>query len=54
MVIDPDSEYRHVMNAIGGRHFEVGRTHSTRLRLPVMWRRPASLLLPVLSVMGGD
>ncbi len=56
VVIDPDSEYRRVMNAIGGLHFELGEDALNPLA-PGCGVAPdfaASLLLPVLSVMAGD
>ncbi|MFZ0180726.1 MAG: DUF87 domain-containing protein [Candidatus Dormiibacterota bacterium] len=56
VVIDPDSEYRRVMKAIGGLHFELGEDALNPLA-PGCDAPPdlaASLLLPVLSVMAGD
>ncbi|MFN2569845.1 MAG: VirB4 family type IV secretion system protein [Candidatus Dormibacteria bacterium] len=56
VVIDPDSEYQQVMNAIGGEYFELGEDALNPLaagtRLPP--DTAASLVLPILSVMGGD
>ncbi|MGD0193294.1 MAG: DUF87 domain-containing protein [Candidatus Dormibacteria bacterium] len=56
VVIDPDSEYRRVMNAIGGLHFELGEDALNPLApgCDVAPDLAASLLLPVLSVMAGD
>ncbi|MFZ0921072.1 MAG: DUF87 domain-containing protein [Candidatus Dormiibacterota bacterium] len=56
VVIDPDSEYRRVMNAIGGVHFELGKDALNPLApgCEVAPDLAASLLLPVLSVMAGD
>ena len=56
VVIDPDSEYRRVMNAVGGLHFELGEDALNPLApgCDVAPDFAASLLLPVLSVMAGD
>jgi Helicase HerA, central domain len=56
VVIDPDSEYRRVMNSIGGLHFELGEDALNPLApgCDVAPDSAASLLLPVLSVMAGD
>ena len=56
VVIDPDSEYRRVMNAVGGLHFELGEDALNPLApgCEVAPDLAASLLLPVLSVMAGD
>jgi type IV secretory pathway VirB4 component len=56
VVIDPDSEYRRVMTAIGGLHFELGEDSLNPLApgCDVAPDLAASLLLPVLSVMAGD
>jgi hypothetical protein len=56
VVIDPDSEYRRVMNAIGGLHFELGEDALNPLApgCDVAPDSAASLILPVLSVMAGD
>jgi hypothetical protein len=56
VVIDPDSEYRLVMNAIGGSYFELGQDAinplaAGKLAAPDV---AAGLILPVLSVMAGD
>jgi type IV secretory pathway VirB4 component len=56
VVIDPDSEYRRVMNAVGGLHFELG-TDALNPLAPGVDVAPdiaAGLVLPVLSVMAGD
>jgi Helicase HerA, central domain len=56
VVIDPDSEYRRVMNAVGGLHFELG-TDALNPLAPGIDVAPdiaAGLVLPVLSVMAGD
>ena len=56
VVIDPNSEYRRVMNSIGGLHFELGEDALNPLApgCDVAPDLAASLLLPVLSVMAGD
>ncbi len=56
VVIDPDSEYRHVINAIGGLHFELGSDALNPLApgVDVSPDVAAGLVLPVLSVMAGD
>ena len=56
VVIDPDSEYRRVMSAVGGLHFELG-TDALNPLAPGVEVAPdiaAGLVLPVLSVMAGD
>jgi hypothetical protein len=56
VVIDPDSEYRRVMNAVGGVHYELG-TDALNPLAPGVDVAPdiaAGLVLPVLSVMAGD
>jgi hypothetical protein len=56
VVIDPDSEYRKVMNAVGGTYFELGEAALNPLA-PGVGVPPdiaAGLVLPVLSVMAGD
>ena len=56
VVLDPDSEYRRVMRAVGGRHLELGEDALNPLAagagLPP--DTGAGLVLPVLSVMAGD
>ena len=56
VVIDPDSEYRRVINAIGGLHFELGADALNPLApgVEVSPDVAAGLVLPVLSVMAGD
>jgi hypothetical protein len=56
VVIDPDSEYRRVMNAVGGLHFELGNDALNPLApgIDVAPDIGAGLVLPVLSVMAGD
>ena len=56
VIIDPDSEYRQVINAVGGVHFELGEDALNPLApgCEVAPDLAASLLLPVLSVMAGD
>jgi hypothetical protein len=56
VVIDPDSEYRRVMNSVGGLHFELGEDALNPLApgCDVAPDLAASLLLPVFSVMAGD
>jgi hypothetical protein len=55
IVIDPDSEYGPLMNAVGGRHFELGEDAVNPL---TCFRgsidTAAGMILPVLSVMAGD
>ncbi len=56
VVIDPDSEYRRVMNALRGRYFELGDDSLNPLAA-AFDESPdigAGLVLPVLSVMTGD
>lgn len=56
VVIDPNSEYRRVMTAVGGLHFELG-TDALNPLAPGVEVAPdiaAGLVLPVLSVMAGD
>ena len=56
VVIDPDSEYRRVMTAVGGLHYELG-TDALNPLAPGVEVAPdiaAGLVLPVLSVMAGD
>jgi len=56
VVIDPDSEYQQVMQAVGGEYFELGddslNPFAAGVGLPP--DAAASLVLPILSVMGGD
>jgi hypothetical protein len=56
VIIDPDSEYRRVMNGIGGEHIELGEDALNPLASGL--EQPpdiaAGLVLPVLSVMAGD
>jgi len=56
VVIDPDSEYRRVMSAVGGLHFELGADALNPLApgVSVAPDIAAGLVLPVLSVMAGD
>jgi type IV secretory pathway VirB4 component len=56
VVIDPDSEYRRVMHALGGTHLELGSDALNPLALPAGTPPDiaASIVLPVLSVMAGD
>lgn len=56
VVIDPDSEYRRVMNAVGGHHFELG-DDAINVLAACSRASPdvdAGMVLPVLSVMAGD
>ncbi|TMB86113.1 MAG: DUF87 domain-containing protein [Chloroflexi bacterium] len=55
-VIDPDSEYRRLMNAVGGAHIELGDDALNPLSVGagVAPDLAAGLVLPVLSVMAGD
>ncbi|MBV8195944.1 MAG: DUF87 domain-containing protein, partial [Candidatus Dormibacteraeota bacterium] len=56
VVIDPDSEYRRVMQALGGTHYELGSDALNPLApgasLPA--DAAAAVVLPVLSVLAGD
>lgn len=56
VVLDPDSEYRRVMRAIGGRHLELGEDALNPLAVgaDIPSDTAAGLVLPVLSVMAGD
>ncbi|MGH7686001.1 MAG: VirB4 family type IV secretion system protein [Candidatus Dormibacteria bacterium] len=56
VVIDPDSEYRRAMNAVGGTHLELGEDALNPLAVAaaIAPDSAASLVLPVLSVMAGD
>lgn len=56
VVIDPDSEYRRVMTAVGGTHLELGEDALNPLAVAatIAPDSAASLVLPVLSVMAGD
>ncbi|MBV8194128.1 MAG: DUF87 domain-containing protein [Candidatus Dormibacteraeota bacterium] len=56
VVIDPDSEYRRLMLAIGGRHLELGDDALNPLAagVDVAADTAASMVLPTLSVMAGD
>jgi hypothetical protein len=56
VVIDPDSEYRAAMTAVGGRYLELG-TESLNPLAVAAGTTPdaaAGLVLPILSVMAGD
>jgi TraG P-loop domain len=56
IVIDPDSEYQYVMQAIGGAYVELGEASLNVLAVPydVGPDDAAGLAVPVLSVMGGE
>ena len=56
VVIDPDSEYRRVMSALGGTHLELGDDALNPLAPACSMPADAAagLVLPVLSVMAGD
>ena len=56
VVIDPDSEYRRVVTALRGRHFELGDDALNVLGACARTGpdAAASLVAPVLSVMAGD
>ncbi len=56
VVIDPDSEYKQVMIALGGHYVELGEDALNPLAagLGVPPDTAASMILPILSVMGGD
>jgi hypothetical protein len=56
VVIDPDSEYQKVMRAVGGSYFELGNEAINPLAagVGVAPDTAAGLVLPIISVMGGD
>jgi hypothetical protein len=56
VVIDPDSEYRGVMQAVGGRYLELGTEALNPLGAAsgLSPDAAAGLVLPILSVMAGD
>jgi len=56
VVIDPDSEYRAVMQAVGGRYLELGPEALNPLAVAAGTPPDAAagLVLPILSVMAGD
>lgn len=56
VVIDPDSEYRSVMDAVGGRYLELGDQALNPLGVAAgtVPDTAAGLVLPILSVMAGD
>lgn len=56
VVIDPDSEYRGVMQAVGGRYLELGEEALNPLGVAIGTTPDAAagLVLPILSVMAGD
>ncbi len=56
VVIDPDSEYRQVMHAVGGRYLELGAEALNPLAVSAGTAPDAAagLVLPVLSVRAGD
>lgn len=56
VVIDPDSEYRAVMAAVGGRYLELGPEALNPLAVSSGSSADAAagLVLPILSVMAGD
>jgi hypothetical protein len=56
VVIDPDSEYRAVMHAVGGRYLELGAEALNPFAVGVGTSPDAAagLVLPILSVMAGD
>lgn len=56
VVLDPDSEYRRVMRAVGGRHLELGEDALNPLAAgaDVAPDTAAGLVLPILGVMAGD
>ena len=56
VVIDPDSEYMPLMAAVGGNYFELGTDALNPLAagMGVPPDQAASLVIPILSVMGGD
>ena len=56
VVIDPDSEYRAVMAAVGGRYLELGTEALNPLAVGsgTSPDAAAGLVLPILSVMAGD
>lgn len=56
VVIDPDSEYKPVMEALGGAYYELGNDALNPLAagMGVPPDAAASLVIPILSVMAGD
>jgi hypothetical protein len=56
VVIDPDSEYRRVMQAVGGRYLELGAEALNPLGAMAGTSPDAAagLVLPILSLMAGD
>lgn len=56
VVIDPDSEYKPVMDAIGGAYFELGEDALNPLAagIGIPADTAASMITPILSVMAGD
>lgn len=56
VVIDPDSEYKQVMDAVGGAYFELGQEALNPLAagMGVPPDTAASMMTPILSVMAGD
>ena len=56
VVIDPDSEYRQVMQAVGGRYLDLGTEALNPLGVApgTPPDAAAGLVLPILSVMAGD
>ena len=56
VVIDPDSEYKPVMDSIGGAYFELGQEALNPLAVGVGVPpdTAASMITPILSVMAGD
>lgn len=56
LVIDPDSEYRLILTALGGSYVELGEVSLNPLAVPaaVSADEAAGRVLPVLSVMGGE
>jgi hypothetical protein len=56
VVIDPDSEYRAAMTAVGGRYLELGSEALNPLAVAADSSPDAAagLVLPILSVMAGD
>ncbi len=56
VVIDPDSEYRQLVAAVGGDYYELG-THALNAFAAALHYDPvdaAAVVLPVLAVMAGD
>jgi TraG P-loop domain len=56
VVIDPDNEYRHVVEVLGGDYFELGEDSLNAFDIPlsVPAKEAAENIMGILSVMGGE